>query len=216
MTPVSSRVTRANGEISRRRILDAALSIAGERGYAGTSISEVSKVSGLPHSSIYWHFKDKDALFAAVIADSYAKWSEDFAYRASEPAPSSGDALSRLHESLTNFPAFLRFGHLVILEQHNRELGARLAFIRIRQQALRDLATIIGRSSGLSGESAEQLAALALAIIDGAFLAGAAGEHALDNGDLLVRMFDACVREAIDGHQNTRTAEAARDSLRSL
>ena len=104
----------------------------------------------------------------------------------------------------------------MILEQHNRELGARLAFIRIRQQALRDLATIIGRSSGLSGESAEQLAALALAIIDGAFLAGAAGEHALDNGDLLVRMFDACVREAIDGHQNTRTAEAARDSLRSL
>ena len=58
----AARRRRANGEESRQRILDAAAEIAGERGYDGTSIALVSERSGLPASSIYWHFEDKDAL----------------------------------------------------------------------------------------------------------------------------------------------------------
>ncbi|CAL9519198.1 hypothetical protein SUDANB1_03789 [Streptomyces sp. enrichment culture] len=41
---------------SRRRILDAAAEIAGERGYEGTSIATLSAKCGLPVSSIYWTF----------------------------------------------------------------------------------------------------------------------------------------------------------------
>ena len=41
------RRTRANGEESRQRILDADR-MAGERGYEGTTISLVSAKSGLP------------------------------------------------------------------------------------------------------------------------------------------------------------------------
>ena len=52
-------------------ILDAATEIAAERGYEGTSIALVSKKCGLPASSIYWHFKDKDDLIAAVIERSF-------------------------------------------------------------------------------------------------------------------------------------------------
>ena len=47
------RRRRADGERSRRRVLDAAAKIAGERGYDGTSIAAVSARSGLPASSIY-------------------------------------------------------------------------------------------------------------------------------------------------------------------
>ena len=64
----------ANGEESRQKILAAATAIAGERGYDGTSIALVSERSGLPASSIYWHFKDKDALLAAVIERSWVQW----------------------------------------------------------------------------------------------------------------------------------------------
>ena len=39
---------RADGELSRDRILDAATEIAAERGYEGTSIGLVSKKCGLP------------------------------------------------------------------------------------------------------------------------------------------------------------------------
>src|SRR6516225_11534533 len=67
-----ARRKRADGEQSRERILDAATEIASERGYEGTSIGLVSKKCGLPASSIYWHFKDKDDLIAAVIERSFA------------------------------------------------------------------------------------------------------------------------------------------------
>src|SRR6476620_3153508 len=70
----AARRKRADGELSRQRILDAATEIAAERGYEGTSIALVSKKCGLPASSIYWHFKDKDDLIAAVIERSFASW----------------------------------------------------------------------------------------------------------------------------------------------
>ena len=68
------RRQRADGELSRTRILDAATEIAAERGYEGTSIGAVSAKCGLPASSIYWHFKDKDDLIAAVIERSFSNW----------------------------------------------------------------------------------------------------------------------------------------------
>lgn len=195
------RVTRANGEASRRRILDAAREIAGERGYAGTSISEVSKRSGLPNSSIYWHFKDKDALFAAVISDSYEQWRVDFDARAGEPRSTPGEVLARLHESLSSFPEFLRFGLLVVLEQRDEEIGARAEFLRIRRRALKDLATIFEREARVDSVAARHLAALALAMNDGAFVAGVAGERTLSDSDSLGRAFDSVV----DGESNRRS-----------
>ena len=193
---MATRVTRANGEASRVRILDAALEIAGERGYSGTSISEVSKRSGLPNSSIYWHFKDKDALFAAVIEHSYEMWRSDFTNRVSAPIGSPGEAVERLHKSLASFPAFLRFGQLVVLEQHESELSARSAFLRIRKEALKDLAGVYVRATGCDTATARDLASLSLAMVDGAFLANAAGERAIGGSGFLGRMVDACVREA--------------------
>ena len=68
------RRRRVDGEASRTRILDAATEIASERGYEGTSIGLVSTKCGLPASSIYWHFKDKDDLIAAVIERSFSQW----------------------------------------------------------------------------------------------------------------------------------------------
>lgn len=190
----AARSTRANGDASRRRILDAAREIAGERGYSGTSISEVSKRSGLPNSSIYWHFTDKDALFAAVIRDSYDRWRTDFEARAKAPRRTAGQVLAQLHGSMSSFPEFLRFGQLVVLETNGKELTARAEFLKIRRRALKDLATIFEREAGAAADTARQLAALALALNDGAFLAGVAGERTLSDSESLGRVFDAVVR----------------------
>lgn len=187
---MNDRITRANGEASRRRILDAAAEIAGERGYAGTSISEVSSRSGLPKSSIYWHFADKDALFAAVIEDSYEQWLDEFRIRASTRSLAPRDLLIHLHDSLASFPAFLRFGQLVILERHEQELTARTKFLDIRRNSLTQLAAIFARATGVSGPASTKLAAIALALVDGAFLARAAGEHTLDDASALGDAFD--------------------------
>ena len=51
-TARAQRRTRVNGEQSRQRILDAATEVATERGYDGTTISLVSKKSGLPPGAL--------------------------------------------------------------------------------------------------------------------------------------------------------------------
>ncbi|MBI4934423.1 MAG: TetR/AcrR family transcriptional regulator [Actinobacteria bacterium] len=187
------RITRANGEASRRRILDAAAEIAGERGYAGTSISDVSSRSGLPKSSIYWHFSDKDALFAAVIEDSYERWLEEFNIRVSARDLTPQELVVLLHDSLADFPAFLRFGHLVILEWHDTELSARAKFLDIRRRSLQNMSAMFERTTGVDAPAAASLAAVALALVDGAFLARAAGENTLADSSALAAVLEAFV-----------------------
>lgn len=194
----NDRTTRSNGDASRRRLLDVAAEIAGERGYAGTSISEVSRRSGLPNSSIYWHFDNKNSLFAAVIEDSYERWRADLDRRiATTPRdddPDVGAMIKQLYESLVAMPEFLRFGQLVVLEQHDDELSARAKFVEIRQEALDDLRDAIAVFTGLDPSDAAELAAITLALVDGASLASAAGETTLD-GQVLSNALRACVAD---------------------
>src|SRR5580693_9054607 len=105
------RRKRADGELSRERILDAATEIASERGYEGTSIALVSAKCGLPASSIYWHFKDKDDLIAAVIERSFEHWLSAW------QMPTNGTGQERLvavvmqiAKALLDSPDFLRLG----------------------------------------------------------------------------------------------------------
>ena len=59
---------------SRERILEAALSLMADKGYAGTSMSMITKRSGLPASSTYWHFGSKEDLLAEVVEYSASRW----------------------------------------------------------------------------------------------------------------------------------------------
>src|SRR5262245_44032429 len=131
------RKRRSNGEASRSRILDAATEIAGERGYEGTSINLVSERSGLPASSIYWHFKDKDELIAAVIDRSFERWRETIAAPVAFPDDAS-DAevfhlgLRRTGRALAELGDFLRLGLLLVLERRPDEPTARARFMETR------------------------------------------------------------------------------------
>ncbi|WP_189348393.1 TetR/AcrR family transcriptional regulator [Zhihengliuella salsuginis] len=58
---------RELGEVSRQNILDVASRLMSERGYDGTSMSALSRETGLPSSSIYWHFGSKEGVLAAVM-----------------------------------------------------------------------------------------------------------------------------------------------------
>ena len=111
-----------NGDESRQKILAAATAIAGERGYDGTSIALVSERSGLPASSIYWHFKDKDALLAAVIERSWVQWVAGM----STPVQIESGAsrleimralMRRTGRALLESPDFLRLGLMLTLER---------------------------------------------------------------------------------------------------
>ncbi|WP_324785931.1 helix-turn-helix domain-containing protein [Streptomyces sp. H51] len=67
---------QARSDRSREHILQAALDLAVEHGYQGTTMAAVSAASGLPIGSVYWHFKNKEQLFVALLEHCYEVWME--------------------------------------------------------------------------------------------------------------------------------------------
>src|SRR5438552_17474477 len=52
----------------RLQILDAALHVMADRGFRGASIKRIAERAGLKSPAlIYWYFKDKQALFEAML-----------------------------------------------------------------------------------------------------------------------------------------------------
>jgi AcrR family transcriptional regulator len=186
-TPAARR-KRADGELSRERILDAATEIAAERGYEGTSIALVSKKCGLPASSIYWHFKDKDDLIAAVIERSFASWLAAWQF------PDEGDAPDRMKgmamqiaKALMDSPDFIRLGLMLALERRPVEARARAMFLQARAQAYGQLTDIIRElTPDLTDAQTHQLATYAMAGADGLFIAKEIGGDSVD----LIALFE--------------------------
>ena len=183
---------RADGELSRVRILDAAAEIAAERGYEGTTIALVSAQCGLPASSIYWHFKDKDDLIAAVIERSFGAWLS--AWKIPEDCPPGQGAQERFvglaaqaAKALSDSPGFIRLGLMLALERRPTEARARTVFIQVRAQAFEQLADNCREfMPGLSDAEVQQLATFAMAGADGLFIAKEIGGDAVD----LIALFE--------------------------
>ena len=178
------RRRRVDGEASRTRILDATTEIASERGYEGTSIGLVSTKCGLPASSIYWHFKDKDDLIAAVIERSFAQWLSAWQMPVEgTPRERFVELLQQVAKALLDSPDFLRLGLMLALERRPVEPRARAMFIAVRAQAFDMLSTAIRElTPGLTDAQVHQLATYSIAGADGAFLAK---EISGDSVDLL-------------------------------
>jgi len=51
------------------QILEAAARLFAERGYGATSIDDIGTAAGVSGPAIYWHFKGKQALLAAMLTD---------------------------------------------------------------------------------------------------------------------------------------------------
>jgi TetR/AcrR family transcriptional regulator, transcriptional repressor for nem operon len=62
------RVTRAQAEANREKILDAAGTLFRERGYDGIGVADIMKRAGLTHGGFYGHFASKDDLAAEMTA----------------------------------------------------------------------------------------------------------------------------------------------------
>jgi AcrR family transcriptional regulator len=167
------RRTRANGDRSRERILDAATDVAAERGYDATTISAVSELSGLPPTSIYWHFADKDALIAAAIDRSFARWMGALKLPADGHADQwAGDIGTQVAKALQEEPDFLRLGLKLALDHRPVELQAKTRFLQCRATAFARFADIIRAiAPGLPAAKVDLLTTYLIAGADGLFIA---------------------------------------------
>jgi TetR/AcrR family transcriptional regulator len=64
---IPAAAPQRKGERTAERILDAAEALFAERGFAGTTLRDVASRVGLRNPSLYNHFANKQALYAAVL-----------------------------------------------------------------------------------------------------------------------------------------------------
>lgn len=60
------------GGDTRQRILDVALDLFGEQGYAGTSVADIAKRLGTTKAALYYHFTAKGEILEALVAEPMA------------------------------------------------------------------------------------------------------------------------------------------------
>jgi AcrR family transcriptional regulator len=178
--------------LSRVRILDATTEIAAERGYEGTSIALVSAKCGLPASSIYWHFKDKDDLIAAVIERSFGTWLSAWQLPENDRDDDEAQDLfvglaAQAAKALSDSPDFIRLGLMLALERRPTELRARTMFVQVRARAFDQLRENFREfMPGLTDADVYQLATFAMAGADGLFIAKEIDGDAVD----LISLFE--------------------------
>ncbi|WP_300678285.1 TetR/AcrR family transcriptional regulator [Nocardioides sp.] len=191
------------GQRSRQEILDAALRLMAERGYAGTSVAVLSEVAGMPKSLIYHHFHSKGGLLSAVMEHGAHEFFAGMRRAHADP-PVDGTHLERLRwylgrtaEVFAQSPDFLRL-HLLMLmssESADVEIGPVIAQVRDDGRAYM-IEQIAGAYADLGPERATALATrlgyFAIAGFDGAFVASQ-GDAARD---IVAQMRD--LAEAID------------------
>ncbi|MGM0569808.1 TetR family transcriptional regulator [Marinobacter sp.] len=62
-----ARKTKAEAEATREAILDAAELVFFEKGVARTSLEQIACAAGVTRGAIYWHFRNKQDLFEAML-----------------------------------------------------------------------------------------------------------------------------------------------------
>jgi AcrR family transcriptional regulator len=168
---------------TRQRVLEAAAELFAARGYAGTSISAISKASGALPSSMYWEFGNKAGIFAAVLEDSAKRWVGEIRRsvgRATrERSGSNVDPLTAyfdyMAQALAEGPEFLRLMFMVALERRHADPHALEVVRSHRARAIESVARLFAACGlerpGPDGVTARDIALLTLACFDGAFTA---------------------------------------------
>lgn len=168
------------GARSRATILDAALQLMADSGYEGASVAKIAKSSGLPASSIYWHFGSKAGVLAAVMergADAF------FETAAENPAdlPDDGSPLEVLRSQFQQarraaeaHPEFLRLLFLLLLADPADE--AVVAIVRrVNDRGREVLHTQVAEAFAAKGpeaatEIADRVSVAAFVVFNGAFI----------------------------------------------
>jgi TetR/AcrR family acrAB operon transcriptional repressor len=63
-----ARRTKAEALVTRDRILDAAERVFSRRGASRPSLEDIAAAAGVTRGAIYWHFRNKADLFAAMLS----------------------------------------------------------------------------------------------------------------------------------------------------
>ena len=70
------RRSEINDDNRREALIRAAARLFNRHGYQGTSVDRIAKAAGVTKGAIYYHFRDKEALLAAAVANRVAAFED--------------------------------------------------------------------------------------------------------------------------------------------
>jgi len=105
-----ARKTKAEAEKTRQSILRAALDLFVEKGYERATFEDVASLIGLTKGAVYWHFKSKPDLFAALVANMTETHDKQIARMLTNPVSLEG---LKMH--------FVKRAHLIVSKPINRK-----------------------------------------------------------------------------------------------
>ncbi|GKT13159.1 TetR family transcriptional regulator [Acidovorax sp. SUPP2522] len=91
--------TKTEAELTRARIVSAALQAFARHGVQGAGLGEVARQAGVSRGAIYWHFADKTALLQELLGR--LRWPLDIGARL-DAYQSAAQPLSLLHRCLAH------------------------------------------------------------------------------------------------------------------
>ena len=161
------------GNRSRARILDAAEQLMASRGYAAATISAICKDTGLPPTSIYHHFGNKQRLLAAVMERGAQRWFASLPTWGADRTDFDSQVLTAA-DAVAGNPLFLRLFYTLSLDSETDSAAAEL-IETVRASAYQSFDGILTEIllSDYSPDTARRIAArltpFAVALSDGCF-----------------------------------------------
>lgn len=176
-------MTRHASQAERRaQILRAARAVFIESGYLAARVEDVAKRAGLSKGAVYFYFKNKRALFDALVDEEHAHTRSFLEKAAADPRPAH-EKLMELGIGYLDYFAGLksppRF-FLLMSEAAIRDESIRTSTVEIHRQFVARVAELIeeGIASGHFRDVDPQAAAIMLkAVIDGLGGQSAIGER---------------------------------------
>ena len=89
----------------RERILEMGLRLFVARGYDGISMREIADACGLSKAGLYYHFKDKEDLFLAILEDNLNELEKLTGLAASQPGGARAQVAHFIKLLFTQLPA---------------------------------------------------------------------------------------------------------------
>lgn len=68
-SPKTGLTKKEQAELTRARVIDAAITLFAKQGFASTSTQDIARAIGMTPGTLYWHFDGKEALLVAVLEE---------------------------------------------------------------------------------------------------------------------------------------------------
>lgn len=69
--------TKAQALQTREHLMLAALDVFHHHGVSRASLNEIAQAAGMTRGALYWHFKNKEALFEALFQHFLTTWGKN-------------------------------------------------------------------------------------------------------------------------------------------